>query len=80
MKEISEKLANELYRMIELAERESAISARHARNGFASKAEFHAISASVAASEARLHLLWHMEGHLNCEQQAAPEELPDEYR
>ena len=72
MKEISEKLANELYQMIELAERESAISARHAGNVFAQKAEFHAISASVAASQARLHLLWHMEGHLNCEQQAAP--------
>lgn len=73
MKEISEKLARELYEMIESAECESAKAVRNARAGLLAKAELHAINASIQASQARLHLLWHMDEHLQCESQAAPE-------
>lgn len=77
MKEISEKLANELHKLICDAELQSGLAYKAAKKGDATSARCHAMSASVFAFQARVHLDWHMFGHLDCEQQASPEAVDD---
>lgn len=72
MKEISEKLANELHKMISDAELQSGLAYKAAKKGDLTSARRHAMSASVFAFQARVHLDWHMTGYLDGEQQAAP--------
>jgi hypothetical protein len=63
MKEISEKLANELMGIIEQAEILAAKAVTSAKAGHAAKAEGFAISASCAIFSARTHLQWHIDGY-----------------
>lgn len=77
MKEISEKLANELHKLICDVELQSGLAYKAAKKGDATSAQRHAMSASVFAFQARVHLDWHMFGYLDQEQQAAPEATDD---
>ena len=77
MKEISGKLANELMALIADAERQSDRAYAAAKIGDSVTAERWALTASVRLFEAKTHLEWHMSGHLDSEQQAAPEAAND---
>lgn len=72
MKEISEKLANELMAIIVDAESQSDRAYAAAKIGDSMSAERWALTASVRLFEAKTHLEWHMSGHLDSERQAAP--------
>ena len=77
MKEISEKLAKELHDMICNAELQSGLAYKAAKKGDVTSAKRHAMSASVFAFQARVHLDWHMFGYLDSEQQAAPVDVDE---
>jgi hypothetical protein len=72
MKEISEKLALEMYELIKDAEKNSDQAYFFAKKGDATAAAHRALLASVRLFELKTHLEWHIEGHLNCEEQSAP--------
>jgi hypothetical protein len=63
MKEISEKLANELAEMLERAETLAAKAVSSAKARDLHQAEIFAISASCAIFSARTHLEWHIDGY-----------------
>jgi len=72
MKEISEKLAFEIYAMIKDAEKRSDQAYAAAKRGDSKTAEQKALVASVKLFEIKTHLEWHMEGYQHCEAQSAP--------
>jgi hypothetical protein len=74
MKEISEKLAFELYEYIKDAERYSDRAYAAAKRGDFKTAEHESLNASVILFQARTHLDWHIEGYSLTEAQAAPVE------
>lgn len=67
MKEISEKLASELYQMIVDAERSSDQAYTAAKHGDSKTAEHKALAASVKLFELRVHLQWHIDGYKHVE-------------
>ena len=77
MKEISEKLANELHEIIKNVELQADLSYKASKKGDITSANRHALVASVYAFDLKTHLEWHMHGHLNSEAQSAPEAIDE---